>query len=107
MSGTQGATAPGTAGVAGSSKQQQSIVAANAALRKAFTQGSLFVKKTLPVVTLNTGGITTIPLNNQGGLIGVDLEITLTVHNNSGSTAATPNPGAPYSFFSNINFVDQ
>jgi hypothetical protein len=79
----------------------------NLQMRAAFIKSSIFVKKTLPAVSLVSGTSQyTIPLNNQGGLVGIDLEVTINITN--GATATnTANPGAPYNFITNFNFVDQ
>jgi hypothetical protein len=78
----------------------------NLMLRQSFIKSSIFVKKTLPVVIVSPGVTQyAIPLNNQGALVGIDLEVTL--HLTNGATANAPNVGSPYNFFSNINFVDQ
>lgn len=99
------AVSPGTV-PAGASQQQISVVGQNMLLRSAFTANSLFVKKTLPSVPLVAGVSNyAIPLNNQGALVGLDLECSFLLTN--GATANVANPGSPYSLLSNINFVDQ
>jgi hypothetical protein len=83
-------------------------VAMNLAQRQAFIANSKQIRKTLATVSVVPGQSNyAIPLNNQGALIAVDLLVTLNLTNDSSTAAADPQVGAPYSFFSNINFVDQ
>lgn len=84
---------------------QQNPVITNLQQRSAFIAGSKMIRKTLSTVTIAAGQSSyAIPLNNQGALIAIDLEVELNI---SAVAAAVPQAGAPYSFFSNINFVDQ
>jgi len=88
------------------SQKTQSAVQANMQLRHKFINGSLFVKKTLQQVNIVAGTSSySIPLSNQGALVGVDLEFSINITN--GATASTPNPGCPYNILSNVSFVDQ
>jgi hypothetical protein len=78
----------------------------NAALRAQFIANSFYIRKTLPTVVIVPGTYQySIPLNNQGALVGIDIEVT--VKTTQGASAGVPNAGCPYTFLSNINFVDQ
>lgn len=90
----------------GSSAQQQlTPMQQNDLLRRNFIANSMLVRKTLPVVALAAGQTTVaIPLNNQGALIGIDLEFNL---NLTAAGAGAAQAGSPYNLISNINFVDQ
>src|SRR5271156_3026555 len=99
MSGTQ-------PGMASAAAKQQNQWALNLQLRKAFTSSSLYVKKTLPSLVLAVGTTQyAIPLNNQGALVGIDLEFVLNLTN--GATISNAAIGFPYNLISNYNFVDQ
>lgn len=101
QSGVPGNTAPAQDG----SSSQPSPIAINAAQRATFIQNSMLVRKTLPVVTGAVNQTTySIPLNNQGALLGVDLEFNIAL---TAAGSGTPQNGAPYNLISNINFVDQ
>lgn len=86
--------------------QQMSAMQTNLQQRAAFLANSKRVRKTLPTVNVVSGQSNyAIPLNNQGVLYGLDIEVTLDI--TAGAAAAAPNVGAPYNFFDNLNFVDQ
>jgi hypothetical protein len=88
-------------------KKQMSPSQVNKMLRDRFIKNSWLTKKTLPVVNIVTGTTAyAIPLSNQGALIGIDLEFSITIANGAGGSL-TANPGNPYTLISNINFVDQ
>lgn len=80
----------------------------NAQMRAAYIAASQFfrVNQTNSTNITQTQQNYQMPLQSQGLLTSVDLEFSLTIAN-SGATAALLNYGAPYSFISQISFVDQ
>jgi hypothetical protein len=84
----------------------QSPMAHNNAIRANFIKNSYTMYKTLSSVPIVAGTAAyAIPLNNQGALVALDVEFVINI--TAGAAALTPNPGAPYNFVSNYNFVDQ
>lgn len=78
----------------------------NSALRAQFIANSFYIRKALPSVAIIPGTYNyAIPLNNQGALVGLDVEVTIKTL--QGAAAGVPNAGCPYNFISNLNFVDQ